>query len=108
MGAYAVGSAQAVQKQLASIYPIDATAQLWAMVGVTPMIGQNDTSNEVFTLSDAGQLAQFAARAGIGRLSMWSVTRDQQCPQGIIDYDSPTCSGILQASWAFSHLLATG
>ena len=108
MGTHAVDAARAVEKQLASIYPTDRAAKLWAMVGITPMIGQNDVSNEVFTLSDAGQLAQFAAQAGTGRLSMWSVTRDQQCPQGVIHYDSPTCSGVLQTSWAFSHILEAG
>jgi hypothetical protein len=108
MGTHAVDAARAVEKELASIYPTDSAAKLWAMVGITPMIGQNDVSNEVFTLADAGQLAQFAARAGTGRLSMWSVTRDQQCPQGVIDYDSPTCSGLLQTSWAFSHILKAG
>jgi hypothetical protein len=78
------------------------------MVGITPMIGQNDVTDEVFTLSDAVQVAAFAAQEGIGRLSMWSVTRDQQCVQGIVDYDSNICSGVLQSSWAFSQVLQTG
>jgi hypothetical protein len=108
MGTYAIDAARAVRQQLASIFPGYSGAQLWAMVGVTPMIGQNDVTDEVFTVSDAVQVAEFAAQEGIGRLSMWSVTRDQQCVQGVIDYDSNICSGVLQSGWAFSHVLQTG
>jgi hypothetical protein len=48
MGAYAIQSAQAVRAQIASVWTGLSTAQTWAMVGVTPMIGQNDESDEVF------------------------------------------------------------
>ncbi len=108
MGTYADQAAAAVETQLAGVYPSATTNRLWAMVGVTPLIGQNDVPGEVFTLDDAGQVAAFAAAHGIGRLSMWSATRDQQCPQGVITYDSPTCSGVLQSPWAFSRALAAG
>jgi hypothetical protein len=108
MGTYAIEAAQAVEQQLAAAYSSATPAQLWAMVGITPLIGQNDTSGEIFTLADAQQVADFAAATGVGRLSMWSVTRDQQCSQGTIDYDSPSCSGILQGTWAFSHVFEAG
>jgi len=108
MGTYAIDAARAVHQQLASVFPGFRSSQLWGMVGITPMIGQNDVTDEVFTLSDAVQVATFAAQQGIGRLSMWSVSRDQQCAQGIIDYDSNICSGVLQSGWAFSHVLQSG
>ena len=108
MGAYAIEAAQAVQQQLATVFPSATAAQLWAIVGITPLIGQNDVSGEVFGLTDADEVAQFAATAGIGRLSLWSVTRDRRCSQGIIAYDSPTCSGVLQGTWAFSHIFEAG
>jgi hypothetical protein len=108
MGTYAIDAARSVHHQLASIFHGYRGAELWSMVGITPMIGQNDVTNEVFSLADAVQVAEFAAQEGIGRLSMWSVTRDRQCVQGVIDYDSNTCSGVLQGSWAFSHVLQTG
>jgi hypothetical protein len=108
MGTYAIDAARAVHQQLAPVFPGFRSSQLWGMVGITPMIGQNDVTDEVFTLSDAVQVATFAAQQGIGRLSMWSVSRDQQCAQGIIDYDSNICSGVLQSGWAFSHVLQSG
>ena len=79
-------------------------AGLSATIGVTPMIGINDTNTEIFQLSDAQSLLNFAnANSYITRLAMWSVARDNGgCPnQG---FASPTCSGISQANWAFANI----
>lgn len=80
-------------------------AGLTATIGVTPMIGINDVNTEIFQLSDAQMLLNFAnANTYISRLSMWSVSRDNgSCPnQG---FASPVCSGITQTNWAFSNIL---
>jgi chitinase len=79
-------------------------AGLTASIGVTPMIGINDVNTEIFQLSDAQMLLNFAnANSYITRLSMWSVARDNgSCPnQG---FASPVCSGIAQSNWAFSNI----
>lgn len=79
-------------------------AGLTASIGVTPMIGINDTNTEIFQLSDATSLLNFAnANSYISRIAMWSVARDNGgCPnQG---FASPTCSGISQANWAFANI----
>lgn len=79
-------------------------AGLTASIGVTPMIGINDVNTEIFQLSDATMLLNFAnANSYITRLSMWSVSRDNgSCPnQG---FASPVCSGISQSNWAFSNI----
>jgi chitodextrinase len=79
-------------------------AGLTASIGVTPMIGINDVNTEIFQLSDATMLLNFAnANSYISRLSMWSVSRDNgSCPnQG---FASPVCSGISQNNWAFSNI----
>jgi chitinase len=75
MGDYAIQAATATHAQLKSILGL-SDAAAWKALGVTPMIGVNDIATEVFTVSDAGQLAAFAADKGIGRLSMWSAGRD--------------------------------
>ncbi|HTX00437.1 MAG TPA: cellulose binding domain-containing protein [Acidimicrobiales bacterium] len=108
MGTYAIDAAQAVEAQLAGIYPSYAASRLWSMIGITPMIGQNDITDEVFTVANAEQVAAFASAQRVGRLAMWSTTRDQQCSQGVVDYDDPSCSGILQSAWAFSHAFEAG
>lgn len=79
-------------------------AGLTATIGVTPMIGINDVNTEIFQLSDATMLLNFAnANSYITRLSMWSVARDNgSCPnQG---FASPVCSGITQSNWAFANI----
>lgn len=102
MGQYADEAAQSVHDQLKTVYPGASDAQLWAMVGITPMIGVNDTGDEVFQVADAEVVEQFAAEHHIGRLAMWSLTRDQACAQPS-SWASPTCSSIQQAPDDFSH-----
>lgn len=105
-------SLQATQAQLRSLYaevnaPMgDATA--WSKVSATPMIGQNDTRNERFTLADAQALSEFADRKGLGRISMWSANRDQQCADNWPDPKqvSDSCSGVEQERGDFSRILS--
>ena len=71
-------------------------------MGITPMIGRNDVSPEVTTLNDAQQIESFAQRTSqVTRISMWSVARDNGGCSGAV---SPTCSGISQNTWDFSHV----
>jgi ricin-type beta-trefoil lectin protein/glycosyl hydrolase family 18 (putative chitinase) len=67
----ALSAAQATAGQLASLYGI-STAQAYAMMGLTPIAGQND-DNEVFSTADASTLESFAAANGVGELSFWEV-----------------------------------
>ena len=103
MGTYAIDSAQAVRAQIASVWTTLSTAQTWAMVGVTPMIGQNDESDEVFGISDAQQLITFAGQNHLGELAFWAVTRDQPCASG---GGLSTCTMISQSPYQFSTMFA--
>ncbi len=103
MGAYAADAMNAAIAQVETLYGASKTdAQVRAMIGVTPMIGLNDVSPEVFTLSDASTLLSAAQSGGIGFLSFWSTGRDQQCPKS--QRVSGTCSGIVQSPWAFTSI----
>ena len=104
MGDYAVQAAGSLHDQLAAIYPQRSDAELWRMVGVTPMIGINDNPAEIFTIADAQKLTDFAVETGIGRLAMWSANRDQPCP-GPRTMTENTCSGTAQAPYGFSAVL---
>jgi len=80
-------------------------AGLTASIGVTPMIGINDVNTEIFQLSDAQSLLNFAnANSYITRIAMWSVARDNGSCAGQ-GFASPVCSGISQSNWAFSNIL---
>jgi hypothetical protein len=83
MGAYAIQSGNSLFQQLKTIFGTgQSKAQLWKMVGVTPLIGRNGVPGEMFEQSDARELVVWAQRQGIGRLSMWSLNRDRAVSNG--------------------------
>jgi hypothetical protein len=101
MGAYAIQAATATQAQIKGVLGLSDTAA-WKAVAVTPMIGVNDVSTEIFTVEDAAQLVQFAQQKGLGRLAMWSGTRDKECAGGAKPYADASCSSIVQEPLAFT------
>ncbi|MFF3559016.1 cellulose binding domain-containing protein [Streptomyces sp. NPDC002574] len=105
MGGYAIDAATATQAQIKSVLGL-SDAAAWKAVAVTPMIGVNDVSTEVFRVDDASQLVAFAKSKGLGWLSMWSATRDKQCPGGAKNSADATCSSIVQDASAFSKAFA--
>ncbi len=105
MGTYAIQAATSLFNQLRTLYgsgPSDS--QLWRMVGVTPMIGMNDQTDEVFTPQDAQQLVAFAQQKGIGRLSFWDLNRDQEDPAGALTYVDVNSSSLVQTPLEFALL----
>ena len=105
MGTAAINAAQATLAQLQSI----DSSYTYANIGITPMIGVNDDGS-TFTLADAQSVQGWAASNGIGRLSFWSLTRDQSCggsaanaiARPMTPASSPTCSGVSQDPLAFT------
>ncbi len=63
--------------QLQGLIPGLSDTAAWGMLGATPMIGQNDDPNEVFTLEDASALAAFAKQNHLGLVAFWAINRDQ-------------------------------
>ncbi|MFD9331290.1 cellulose binding domain-containing protein [Streptomyces sp. NPDC060065] len=105
MGTYAEQAATATQAQVKSVLGLSDSAA-WKAVAVTPMIGVNDVTTEVFKVEDATQLVAFAKSKGLGWLSMWSATRDKQCAGGAKNFADATCSSIVQDANAFSKAFA--
>ena len=73
---------------------------------VAELAQANDVTTETFTLDDATELADFARSKGVGWLSMWSVGRDRECPEGPKDKVDSGCSSVEQDAGAFSAALA--
>ena len=97
MGNAATEAAAATEAQIQA-------AGLSSTLGITPMIGQNDSSGEIFTLADATTLLNFAnANSYVTRLAMWSVGRDNGGCAGDTS-SSPSCSGVTQSSYEFSSI----
>jgi chitodextrinase len=68
------------------------------------MIGQNDSSGEIFTLADATTVVDFAeANSYVTRLAYWSVGRDNGSCAGDTSA-SPSCSGITQSTYEFASI----
>lgn len=105
-------SATAVHRQLGALYSrADLSlndAARWAKIGITPMIGQNDVTEEVFTKADATDLNRFAVEKGVGRVSMWSLNRDTECGANYVTLSivSDSCSGVAQGEFRFAEALA--
>lgn len=106
LGQYAIDAATATQAQVKSVFGL-TDDEAWHHIAVTPMIGVNDVATETFTVSDAQQLAAFAADKQLASLSMWSANRDQPCPGGPAGYAQPTCSSIDQQPLEFTKTFAT-
>ncbi|AEW99476.1 cellulose binding domain-containing protein [Streptantibioticus cattleyicolor] len=102
MGAYAIQAAQSTWKQVLSVWPTLTDDQAWAMIGVTPMLGQNDNASEVFGLSDASQLVAFAQQNHLGELAFWEMTRDANACTGSLS----KCTNIPQKPYDFSKIFA--
>ncbi|MGZ3423439.1 MAG: hypothetical protein ACXVEF_28390 [Polyangiales bacterium] len=77
MGDLAVSALTDAVEQLKTLYPGITEAQAYRMLGVTPMIGQNDRPTEIFTLEDVATLMSFVRQKRLGFLSFWAIQRDQ-------------------------------
>ncbi|MDX8030802.1 cellulose binding domain-containing protein [Lentzea sp. BCCO 10_0856] len=99
-----VAASNATLGQMRAIWPSKSDAQLKASLGLTPMIGRNDTGPTT-TQADARKVVDYAKANHVGRIAFWSAGRDNgSCPGGGV---SPTCSGISQANWEFTNLFKT-
>ena len=71
-------------------------------IGITPMIGQNDSQGEIFSLNNANTVLTFANNTSyVTGLAFWSAGRDNGgCPGDTTA--SATCSGISQSDFQFT------
>src|SRR3989344_2145240 len=102
------------QRQLGILYKKAGinlnSSSLWRKIGATPMIGQNDFVDEIFTLGDAENFNLFARNQGVGRMSMWSANRDIPCGENYVDVKvvSDSCSGVKAPKFGFVQALSKG
>ncbi|HEX8925781.1 MAG TPA: hypothetical protein VF786_08320, partial [Terriglobales bacterium] len=95
MGAAAISAVDATREQLRQL-------GLETQLGITPMIGVNDSPGETFTLEDAQRVLDYALQhRDVTLLAFWSLGRDNGSCSGIV---SPNCSGIAQQWWAFTRI----
>jgi Glycosyl hydrolases family 18 len=99
MGTAAVNAANRTAAQLQSI-------GMNAQIGITLMPGLDDypKKTENTTLAHAQQVLDYANANGVNTLSIWAIQRDNGGCPGVTGSNS--CSGIVQGTWDFTHLLA--
>ena len=96
MGPNSVAAASGAAQQL-------KTLGMNALIGITPMIGVNDTPGETFTLDDAQVVVNYALANSntVALLAFWSIGRDNGSCNAQV---SAFCSGITQKDWEFTHI----
>jgi hypothetical protein len=100
-GAALISASDATLGQMKQIWPGKSDAELKQMLGLTPMIGKNDTGPTT-TQDIARQVLNYAQSNHVGSIGFWSVGRDNgSCPNGTV---SPTCSGIGQSTYEFTNI----
>ncbi|MGH8880080.1 MAG: glycosyl hydrolase, partial [Stackebrandtia sp.] len=98
-----IAAAESTLAQMAEIWPDYSDAELAAHLGVTPMIGNND-SGMVTTQEHAQALLEWAQSKQIGFIGFWSIGRDNgDCAGGGV---SPDCSGIDQGPYEFTSIFS--
>jgi hypothetical protein len=98
MGTAAINAANGTAAQLRDL-------GLNAKLGITLMPGLDDypKKTEKTTLAHAQQVLDYARANGLDTLSIWAIQRDNGgCPGNT---GSNSCSGIVQNTWDFTHLL---
>jgi hypothetical protein len=86
------GSCEMGQSAIQAAYNLhDTWGVPYSGIELTPMIGQNDTWGETFTLEDVDTVATFVISQGLAGLHYWSYDRDVDCGQG---FASSSCNSM--------------
>ncbi|BAL92449.1 putative glycosyl hydrolase [Actinoplanes missouriensis 431] len=102
-GASMTTATEAVVADVKSVWTTLSDAEAYQMLGVTPMIGVNDTG-PITETADAQTLLDYAEEKGLGFVRFWSVNRDNGgCTTGEVE---ATCSGIAQETYEFTKMFA--
>ncbi|HTI23658.1 MAG TPA: chitinase [Kutzneria sp.] len=102
MGARVIQAAQSTEKQLKTIFTGLSDAQAFKMLGVTPMLGVNDTQTEVFSVANAKAVVNFANQQHVGYLGYWEQSRDANACTGALFQ----CTNVPQKAFDFAKVFA--
>jgi chitinase len=101
-----IEAVEGLAADLAGAYHI-ATSAGYELAGISSMNGHTDEASETVGLEDFQEIANFATQFHLGRLSFWSINRDRPCKAPGEAAPEEECSGIAQAPYAFSSILAS-
>jgi chitinase len=102
MGRDSITAVQGLARVVQTAYRTTAAAA-YQHAGISSMNGRTD-DGETVTLASFQAMLAFAQQNHLARLTFWSVNRDRACGGSATTADA--CSGISQAPYAFSRVLA--
>lgn len=106
MGEQAISAMVNLHLQLKNLYEnnniIKTDDELWAMIGICPEIGINDTGAvNTFFLEDVQIVLEFCKSKNVGMISFWSANRDKQ--NNGSEPNGPDSTGLIQQELAFTN-----
>lgn len=101
MAEASISSLNGLATAVAASYKYDV-ATAFRHLGISSMNGKTDQPDEMVSPDDFTVIANFARAHQLARFTFWSVNRDHAC----LDKVSDTCSGIDQAPYAFTRIVA--
>jgi hypothetical protein len=99
MGHASILGVEGLVRDLVKAYGTTAAAA-YRMAGISSMNGHTDEASETVTVADFETMIAFAELHEMARFTFWSLNRDRPCAA------DPECSGIEQAPFAFTRLVA--
>jgi len=103
MGHASTRAAEGLERAIAADYAI-SPADAYRDTGISSMNGHTDEASETVTVGDFETMLAFASQHELARFTFWSVNRDRPCAGA--DTSSDSCSGIAQAPYAFTDMIA--
>lgn len=100
MGTLSVRAAEGLKTAVKNAYGY-GDDEAYRKTGISSMNGVTDVG-ETITVADFRTILAYAQQRHLARLTFWSVNRDRPCTGGGAD----TCSGVGQANWDFTRVLA--
>jgi hypothetical protein len=104
MGHASIRGVEALVSDLRSAFGIGA-AEAYARAGISSMNGDTDEAAETVTPANFETMLAFAREHELARVTFWAVNRDRRCEGSLTPGED--CSGIAQAPYAFSDLVAS-
>jgi chitinase len=102
MGRISLQAAEGLKRDLMAAFH-ESGDVAYRRMGISSMNGRTDESDETVTKADFTMMLDYARAHHLARFTFWSLNRDRPCPRGGA---SDSCSGIGQAPYAFTKVVA--
>ena len=78
----------------------------YSQIEITPMVGGNDSTDEIFSIADAATLSAWVKANGVSGIHFWALDRDKDCAKGAA---KDTCNSYGSAgTWGFTNAFIAG